>query len=172
MWLLTAKKRVYVANVGEEDLPHGGPLAEEIARLAEQEGVPSVVLCAQLESDLSEWPPDEAAAYRAGVGLDRSGLEALAQAGYAVLDLITFFTITGGREVRAWAVQRGTKAPQAAGKVHSQMERGFIRAEVVGFEQLVGAASWQAAREQGILRVEGRDYRVQDGDVCLFRFSP
>ena len=170
--LLTAKKRVYVANVGEEDLPDGGPLAEEIAHVAEQEGALSVVLCAQLEADLSEWPPDEATAYRAEVGLERSGLEMLAQAGYAVLDLITFFTVTGGREVRAWAVQRGTGAPQAAGKVHSQMERGFIRAQVVRFEQLVEAGDWHAARERGILRIEGRGYEVQDGDVCLFRFSP
>jgi GTP-binding protein YchF len=170
--LLTAKKRVYLANVDEEDLPDGGPLAEEVARVAEQQGALSVVLCAQLEADLSEWPPDEATAYRAGVGLGRSGLEMLAQAGYAVLDLITFFTITGGREVRAWAVQRGTPAPQAAGKVHSQMERGFIRAEVVRFEQLAEAGNWHAARERGILRTEGRGYEVQDGDVCLFRFSP
>nr|MBC8492805.1 DUF933 domain-containing protein [Chloroflexota bacterium] len=84
----------------------------------------------------------------------------------------TFFTITGGREVRAWAIQRGAKAAQAAGKVHSQMERGFIRAEVLHFEQLAEVGSWQAAREQGILRIEGRDGQVQDGDVCLFRFSP
>ncbi len=172
MSLLTAKKLIYVANVGEEDLPAGGPLAQELARVAENEDAPLVVLCAQLEADLSEWPPDEAAAYRAEVGLAHSGLETLAQAGYEVLDLITFFTITGGREVRAWPIQRSTKASQAAGKVHSQMERGFIRAEVVHFEQLVEAGSWQAVRERGILRTEGRDYAVQDGDVCLFRFSP
>jgi ribosome-binding ATPase YchF (GTP1/OBG family) len=147
-------------------------LAGEVARLAEEEGVLSVVLCAQLEADLGEWPPDEAAAYRAGVGLAHSGLEMLAQASYAALDLITFFTVTGGRETRAWAIERGTKASQAAGKVHSQMERGFIRAEVVHFEKLAAAGSWQAAREQGVLRAEGRDYEVQDGDVCLFRFSP
>ena len=172
MCLLTARERVYVANVGEEDLPDGGPLARGIARVAEAQGAPAVVICAQLEADLGEWPPDEAAAYRADAGLEHSGLEVLAQAGYAVLDLITFFTITGGHEVRAWAIQRGTTAPQAAGKVHTQMERGFIRAEVVGFEQLVVVGSWPAARERGILRIEGRDYQVQDGDVCLFRFSP
>ena len=172
MSLLTAKKRVYVANVGEEDLPDGGPLFQEVARVAEEDGAPAVALCAQLEADLSEWPPDESAAYRADVGLERSGLEALAQAGYAVLDLITFFTITGGKNTRAWAIRRGTTASQAAGKVHTQMERGFIRAEVVHFEQLAELASWQAARERGILRIEGRDYEVQDGDVCLFRFSP
>ncbi len=172
MSLLTAKKRVYVANVGEEDLPDGGPLFEQVVRVAEADSAPSVALCAQLEADLSEWPPDEAAVYRADVGLERSGLEALAQAGYAVLGLITFFTITGGKNTRAWAIPRGTKAAQAAGKVHTQMERGFIRAEVVHFEQLAELGSWHAARERGILRIEGRDYEVQDGDVCLFRFSP
>ena len=172
MSLLTAKKRVYVANVDENDLPDGGPLVQEVTRVAESETAPTVVLCAQLEADLSEWPPDEAAAYRAEVGLAHSGLETLSRAGHEVLDLITFFTITGGREVRAWPIRRATKASQAAGKVHSQMERGFIRAEVIGFEQLVGAGSWQTARERGILRTEGRDYAVQDGDVCLFRFSP
>jgi len=170
--LLTAKKRIYVANIGEENLPAGGPLAEEVARVAEKEGAPCVVICAQLEADLSEWPPDEAVAYRADVGLERSGLEVLAQAGYEALDLVTFLTITGGREVRAWAIQRGTKASQAAGKVHSQMEHGFICAEVVSFEQLVEAGNWRAARERGVLRIEGRDYEIQDGDVCLFRFSP
>jgi len=183
MQLLTAKKRIYVANVGEEDLPDGGQWVEEIARLAREEGASHLVLCAQLEADLSDWPPDEAADYRAEIGrspvgvnapagLEHSGLVALAKAGHEVLDLITFFTITGGREVRAWPIPRGTKAAQAAGKVHSQMEQGFIRAEVVHFEQLVAVGNWQKTREQGILRVEGRDYEVQDGDVCLFRFSP
>lgn len=172
MSLLTAKERVYVANVGEEDLPGGNALSGEVARVAHREGASFVVLCAQLEADLAGWPPDEAAAYRADVGVECSGLEALAQAGYAVLDLITFFTITGGKNTRAWAIKRGAKAPQAAGKVHSQMERGFIRAEVVHFEQLAELGGWQAARERGVLRIEGRDYQVQDGDVCLFRFSP
>lgn len=170
--LLTAKRRVYVSNVSEEDLPDGAVWAEQIARRAEEERASHVALCAQLESDLGDWPPDEAAAYRAEVGLERSGLETLANAGYQVLDLITFFTITGGQEVRAWSIQRGTRAPQAAGKVHSQMEKGFIRAEVVQFDQLAEAGSWRQTRERGVLRVEGRDYEVQDGDVCLFRFSP
>jgi GTP-binding protein YchF len=170
--LLTAKKRIYVANVAEEDLPDGGRRAEQVQRLAEEESVPHVVLCAELEAELSEWPSDEAAAYRAEVGLERSGLAQLATAGYRVLDLITFFTITGGEEVRAWSIERGTRAPQAAGRVHSQMEAGFIRAEVIPFERLQAVGSWQVAREQGIVRVKGRDYQVQDGDVCLFRFSP
>jgi GTP-binding protein YchF len=172
MNLLTAKKRVYVANVSEGDLPDGGALAAEVARVAREEDVPFVVICAQLEADLAEWSPDEAAAYRADAGLERSGLETLAWAGYAVLDLITFFTITGGKVVRAWAIQRGTKAAQAAGKVHTQMEKGFIKAEVLGYEELMAVGDWHAARDRGILRTEGRDYVVQDGDVCLFRFSP
>jgi hypothetical protein len=172
MALLTAKARVYVANVDEAQLPGGGPQAEAVCELAQREGAPCVVLCAQVEAALAEWPADEAAAYRAELGLQRSGLEALAGAGYQVLGLITFFTIAGGEEVRAWSIPRGTRAPQAAGKVHTQMEQGFIRAEVIGFERLMAAGSWQAAREQGVLRVEGRDYVVRDGDVCLFRFSP
>jgi hypothetical protein len=170
--LLTAKKRIYVSNVAEQDLPAGGPRGEEMERLAEEENVPHVVLCAELEAELSEWPPHEATAYRAEVGLERSGLARLAKAGYRVLDLITFFTITGGEEVRAWSIERGTRAPQAAGRVHSQMEAGFIRAEVIPFEKLQAVGSWQAAREQGVVRIKGRDYTVQDGDVCLFRFSP
>jgi hypothetical protein len=170
--LLTAKKRIYVINVAEDVLPDGGERAEAVKRLAEEEDASCVVLCAELEAELAEWPPDEAAAYRAEVGLERSGLARLAQAGYRVLDLITFFTITGGEEVRAWSIQQGTKAPQAAGQVHSQMEAGFIRAEVISFEELRAAGSWQAARERGIVRIKGRDYQIQDGDVCLFRFSP
>ncbi|RMF30983.1 MAG: redox-regulated ATPase YchF [Chloroflexi bacterium] len=170
--LLTTKPRIYVANVGEEDLPEGGPLAARVRERAEAEGVPWVVLCAQLEMELADWPPEEAAAYRADVGLTESGLMALARAAYKTLGLITFFTIAGGQEVRAWPLPRGSTAPQAAGRVHSDMERGFIRAEVVPYEDLVRAGSWAAAREQGLLRIEGRDYVVQDGDVCLFRFQP
>ncbi len=170
--LLTAKKRVYVANVAEDDLPDGGPRAEEVARLAEREGATHVVLCAELEAELSEWPAEDAVAYRAEVGLERSGLERLAKAGYQVLDLITFFTIAGGEEVRAWSIERGTRAPQAAGQVHTQMEEGFIRAEVISFTELEGVGSWQVARDQGRVRIKGREYEIQDGDVCLFRFSP
>jgi len=170
--LLTAKKRIYVANVSEMDLPGGGPEAEDVKQLAREEETSCVVLCADLEAGLSDWPPDEAAAYRAEVGLQQSGLARLAKAGYRVLDLITFFTITGGQVVRAWSVERGTHAPQAAGKVHSQMEEGFIRAEVIPLEKLRAAGSWQVARDQGIVRIKGRDYQIRDGDVCLFRFSP
>ncbi len=170
--LLTAKPRLYVANVAEDDLPDGGENGAAVARIAQQEGVPCVVLCARLEADLASWPPDEAAEYRAAAGLERSGLAELVWAGYRTLDLITFFTIVGGREVRAWSVRRGAAAPEAAGRVHTDMERGFIRAEVIGWAELVAAGGWAAARERGLVRTEGRDYVVQDGEVCLFRFNP
>ncbi len=169
--LLTAKPCLYVANVGEDDLPDGGELAEKVAYVAKEEGAESVVVCAKLEMELAEWPPNEADEYRAELGLKESGLNRLIRAGYKLLDLVTFFTTTGGKEVKAWTLLRGTKAPQAAGKVHSDMERGFIRAEVVSYEDLMAAGSFAAVRERGFLRLEGKDYVVQDGDIIHFRFS-
>jgi GTP-binding protein YchF len=169
--LLTAKPRLLVANVSERDLPGGGPYAEVVRRLAAAEGSEAIVLSAQTEMELAEWDPAEAAAYREALGLKVSGLQALVAASYRLLDLITFFTVAGERVVRAWPIKRGTLAPQAAGKVHSDMERGFIRAEVIPVEALLAAGSWAAAREHGLIRVEGRTYVVQDGDVILFRFQ-
>lgn len=169
--LLTAKPRIYVANVGEEDLPTGGKLAAQVRRRAQEEGTKAITICAQIEAELAEWPPGEAAEYRRSLGLEKSALEDLIQASYELLELITFFTATGKREVRAWPIKQGTKAPQAAGKVHSDMERGFIRAEVVSYKDLMAAGSLVAAREKGLVRLEGRDYVVQDGDVIHFRFS-
>jgi GTP-binding protein YchF len=170
--LLTAKPRLYVTNVGEEDLPRGGDLAIVVAELAAVEGAEVVSICAQLEMELAEWDPEEAMAYRAEAGLEESGLEKLVKAGYRLLNLITFFTTTGGKEVRAWTLLRGTLAPQAAGKVHSDMERGFIRAEVVSYEDLMASGSFATAKQKGRLRLEGKEYAVQDGDVIHFRFSP
>jgi hypothetical protein len=169
--LVTDRPRLYVANVGEGDLPDGGPLMAPLADRAAMEGAPCVVVCAQLEAELAEWDPREAAAYRAEVGLAASGLESLIAAAYDTLDLITFFTTTGGHEVRAWSLPRGMLAPQAAGRVHTDMERGFIRAEVLSFAELDRIGSIAAAREKGLVRIEGRDYVVQDGDVCHFRFA-
>jgi hypothetical protein len=169
--LLTAKPRLYVANVDEEELPDGGPYAAAVAEIAAAEGTAAIVLSAQLEMELADWPADEAAEYRAEVGLDRSGLEALVWSSYRTLGLITFFTIAGGQEVRAWSVRQGALAPEAAGRVHTDMEQGFIRAEVVDWEGLLAAGGWAVARERGLIRTEGRDYVVQDGDVCLFRFT-
>jgi GTP-binding protein YchF len=169
--LLAAKPRLYVANLGEDDCPAGGPLAQRVAAHAAAEGAQVIPICAQVEMDLLDWPPDEAAAYLAEMGMAESGLQRLVHVGYRLLDLITFFTTTGGRVVQAWTVQRGARAPQAAGKVHTDMERGFIRAEVVPYQDLVDAGSVAAARERGVLRVEGKEYVVQDGDVIHFRFA-
>jgi GTP-binding protein YchF len=169
--LLTIKPFLYVANVGEDDLPGGSERADRVREHAEEMGVEAVVLCAQTEMELLDWPADEAAAYLADLGCDETGLQQLVRAGYRTLDLITFFTATGTKSVNAWAIRAGTMAPQAAGQVHSDMERGFIRAEVVAFDALKEHGSFGAAREHGQLRVEGRDYVVQDGDVVHFRFN-
>jgi GTP-binding protein YchF len=169
--LLTNKPFLYVANVGEDDLPEGGEQAALVRRRAGELGIEVVVLCAQTEMELQEWPADEAAAYLADLGCEETGLQRLVRAGYRTLDLITFFTATGAKSVNAWAIPTGTMAPQAAGKVHSDMERGFIRAEVVAYEALKEAGAFSAAREHGQLRVEGREYVVQDGDIVHFRFN-
>jgi GTP-binding protein YchF len=169
--LLTAKPRLYVTNVGEEDLPEGGELVAAVAEVAAIEGAETVSICAQLEMELADWPPEEAAAYRAESGLEESGLQKLVKAGYRLLNLITFFTTTGGKEVRAWTLLKGTLAPQAAGKVHSDMERGFIRAEVISYQDLMASGSFSAAKQRGLLRLEGKEYVVQDGDVIHFRFG-
>jgi len=171
-FLLTAKPRLYIANVGEAHLPEGGPLAARVVAQAEAEGAQSVILCAQLEAALSEWPVEEAAEYRAELGLEAPGLERLIHAGYRLLDLITFFTATGTNVVRAWTLQWGETVYVAAGKIHTDMQRGFIRAEVVGYGDLMEAGDMARARERGLVRLEGREYVVQDGDVIHIRFAP
>jgi len=170
--LLTDKPIFYIANVSESDLPGGGPLAEVVQAIGRAEGVPVLVLCARCEADLAEWPPEEAEAYRCELGLKESGLNRLIHVGYTLLDLVTFFTTTGGKVVRAWTVRRGTPVRTAAGKIHTDMERGFIRAEVLGYDELMRVGSFAAAREQGLARLEGKDYKVQDGDIIHIRFSP
>ena len=171
MSLLTIKPYLYVVNVSEESLPHGGDLAAKVRDLATDEGVEAVALCAQIEMELQEWSPEEAAAYLADLDVAEPGLQRLVRAGYWVLNLITFFTATGTKTVQAWAIPAGTTAPRAAGKVHSDMERGFIRAEVVAFDDLKQSGSFAAAKEHGKLRIEGHEYTVQDGDVIHFRFN-
>lgn len=170
--LLTAKPRLYVANVGEDALPEGGPLAAQVIRRAEEEGAQAVVICAACEADLADWSLEEAAEYRAELGLGASGLERLISASYRLLDLVTFFTATGTNVVRAWTLRRGQTVYEAAGKIHTDMQRGFIRAEVVAHDDLVRVGDFARAREHGLLRLEGRDYQVQDGDVIHIRFSP
>jgi GTP-binding protein YchF len=171
LFLLTLKPRLLVANVGEEALPEGGSLALRVVEAADQEGSQAIILCADCEAALAEWPPDEADAYRAELGLSTPGLDRLVQASYRLLDLITFFTVTGGEVVRAWTLGRGETAWHAAGQVHTDMQRGFIRADVVNHADLMAAGSMAAARERGRLRSEGRDYVIQDGDVIHIHFS-
>lgn len=168
--LLTAKPFLYILNVGEDNLD-GGPLAEPLRERARVEGTEVVVICAQCEADLVDWPPDEALAYLRELGAEQSSLNALIDAGYRLLDQITFFTTTGGKEVRAWPILRGTTVIEAAGEIHSDMQRGFIRAEVVNYADLVQAGSMAAVRELGRMHVEGREYVVQDGDVIHIRFN-
>lgn len=167
--LLTAKPVVYVANVDEEGLT-GSPWAAEVHRLARQEGAQAVTICAKLEAELIDLPEGEARKFLKELGIEEAGLTRLIQVGYGLLDLITFFT-TASQEVRAWPVPRGTLAPQAAGKIHSDMEKGFIRAEVVHFEDLVAAGSLEKAREHGLVHLAGKEYIVQDGDIIYFRFA-
>lgn len=169
--LLTIMPVLYVCNVGEDSLPEGGDLAQLVRTRAEGGATQAIAVCALLEAELTGWDADDAKAYLGDLGLEASGLERFIWAGYRLLDLITFFTTTGGREVRAWTLQRGQTAIEAAGKIHTDMARGFIRAEVVAFNDLGKAGSLAAARERGRLRLEGRDYIVQDGDVLHIRFN-
>jgi len=170
--LLTAKPVLYVANVGEDDLQsqESNPHVQTVMERAAAEGAEVVVVCAQLESEVAELEGEDREAFLAELGLSESGLEKLIRSAYKLLGLVTYFT-AGEPEVRAWTIRRGTKAPQAAAVIHTDFERGFIRAEVVGFADLVSTGSYAAAREQGKFRLEGKDYVVQDGDVMHFRFN-
>ncbi|GAW93708.1 redox-regulated ATPase YchF [Calderihabitans maritimus] len=169
--LLTVKPLIYAANVAEEDLPEGegNSRVEEIREKAAAEGREVIVLCAQLEAEIAELDEEERNSFLLDFGLRESGLNKLIKAAFRLLGLVTFFT-TDGPEVKAWTVPFGTKAPRAAGKIHSDFERGFIRAEVIPWQDLVRCKSFAAAREQGLVRLEGKDYVVQEGDVIHFRF--
>ena len=171
--LLSAKPVIYAANVGEEDLENDGAdnaYVSAVRRFAAAEGSESFVICAKLEEELSELDDEERAEFLADLGLKEAGLEKLIAASYRLLGLMSFLT-AGEKETRAWTIRMGTKAPQAAGKIHSDFERGFIRAEVVNYKDLLAAGSYAAAKEKGQVRVEGKDYVMQDGDVVLFRFN-
>jgi hypothetical protein len=169
--LLTAKPRLYVVNAAEGDLPAGGSAADLVRGHARAEGAQVLTLCAAVEADLLAWPADEAAAYRAELGLHEPGLNALIRAGFTLLDLITFFTATGGKVLHAWELRRGSTVLEAAGMIHSDMARGFIRAEVITAADLLAAGSMAHAREQGVVHLQGRDYVVHDGDVIHIRFN-
>jgi len=169
--LLSARPHPFVVNVSVAALPDGAPLATALRTRAAAEGIPCIAVCALCESELTAWPPDEAAAYRADLGLAEPGLNRLIHDSYRLLDLITFFTITGGKETRAWTLRRGQTAYEAAGLIHSDIQRGFIRAEVVPQRELIAGGGMAGARAAGHVRLEGRDYVVQDGDVIHFRFN-
>ena len=164
---LTLKPALAVVNLGEERLGEAGEIA---ARVGERLGVPAVALPAALEAEAAELEPEEAAAFLAEYGVKRSGLDQVVGAAWRLLDLLTFFT-TGADETRAWEVRRGATAPEAAGRIHSDLQRGFIRAEVASYDDVVAAGGWDAARARGLVRAEGRSYQVQEGDVLHIRFN-
>jgi len=168
--LLTDKKVLYVANVSEEVLKGDRGYIESLDEIAKREGSEVIPICGDLESEIVLLDEAERSEFLADLGLTESGLEHLVHAGYRLLDLITFYT-TAGPELRAWTVRHGTKAPEAAGKIHTDMEKGFIRAEVVGFDVFRSSGSLAAAREKGLVRSEGRDYAICDGDIVYFRFN-
>ena len=170
-WLLTTKPCIYVANISEGAV--GKPpndYVRELYALAHAESAAVVTVCARLEEEIAELPAEEKRAFLMEMGIAQSGLDQMVGACYRLLGLISFLT-AGPKEVRAWMIPRGAKAPQAAGKIHTDFERGFIRAEVVGYDALMAQGSMPACREKGLIRSEGKDYEVRDGDVILFRFN-
>ena len=171
--LLTAKKVIYAANVAEEHLADDGasnPYVQQVRTLAQDEDCEVFVICAQIEQEIAELEDEERAMFLEELGLKESGLEKLIKASYHLLGLISYLT-SGEDETRAWTITRGTKAPQAAGKIHTDFERGFIRAEVVNYQDLLDCGSLAAAKEKGLVGLEGKEYIVKDGDVILFRFN-
>ena len=171
--LLTLKKTIYAANLGEDDVanPEGNRHYLAVKKLAEEEGSQVLPICAKLEADIAELDdPEEKAMFMEELGISQSGLDLLIQRSYALLGLISFLT-AGSDECRAWTIKKGTKAPQAAGKIHSDFERGFIRAEGIAFEDLKACGSLANARAKGLVRSEGKEYVVQDGDIVNFLFN-
>lgn len=170
---LTYKPVIYAANVSEDDLADDGasnPMVAKVQEFAAAEGSKVFVICAQIEQEIAELEDDEKAEFLQELGVKESGLEKLIKASYSLLGLMSFLT-AGEDETRAWTIKIGTKAPQAAGKIHTDFERGFIKAEVVNYKDLLEQGSLAAAREKGLVGMEGKDYVVKDGDVILFRFN-
>jgi GTP-binding protein YchF len=168
--LLTAKPIIYATNVSEDDLAAGNAYCQAVAVLAEKEGAGTVRISAQVEAELIELPAEDRAEFLAGLGVDEGGLQSLIRATYRLLGLRTYFT-TGEKETRAWTIRAGMTAPQAAGVIHTDFERGFIRAQTIGYQQLLEAGSLAEARNRGWLRAEGKDYVVAEGDVMEFLFN-
>jgi GTP-binding protein YchF len=171
-FLLTTKPTIYAVNVDEATLadPNNNPLVKTVGEIAREESAECVVICAQLEAELVALPPEERIDYLKHLGVSTSGVDQLIKSAYHLLGLMSFLT-AGEKEVRAWTIPQGTRAQNAAGVIHSDIERGFIRAEVVNYDSLMAAGSYAAAREKGLLRLEGKDYIMQEGDVVLFRFN-
>ena len=169
--LLTSKPVIYVANIGENDLnKEDNKYVTEVKNFAEKDHSKCITLCAKIEEEITSLPADERDLYKEELGIKTSGLEKLVIASYDILGLMSYLT-AGEKEVRAWTIKKGTKAPQAAGKIHSDFEKGFIKAEIVSFKDLVDAGSFLKAKEKGKVRMEGKDYVICDGDVVLFRFN-
>ena len=171
--LLTLKPIIYVANVSEDEAAEVSPdneMYNSVKKVAEAEGAEVIPVCAGIEAEISELEPEEKKAFLEDMGITESGLDKLIKASYSLLGYISYLT-AGPKEVRAWTIVKGTKAPQAAGKIHSDFERGFIRAEVVSFDDLMECGSMNAAKEKGLVRSEGKDYVMRDGDIVLFRFN-
>ena len=168
--LLTLKPTLYIANVAEDELTEENSYVEKVRKLAAQEGAQVVVICAKVESEIAELDTDEAKEFLADLGLESSSLDRLIHAAFDLLGLMTFLT-AGSDECRAWTIKKGTAAVKAAGKIHSDIERGFIRAEIVNYNDLIKLGSINAARDKGLVRLEGKDYIMQDGDVTYFRFN-
>ena len=171
--LLTAKPVIYAANVAEDDIADDGAnnqYVQAVREYADKQNSEVFVICAQIEEEISELDEDERKMFLEDLGLTESGLEKLVRASYHLLGLMSFLT-AGEDETRAWTIKIGTKAPQAAGKIHTDFERGFIKAEVVNYQDLLDCGSYAGAREKGLVRMEGKEYVVQDGDVILFRFN-
>ena len=168
--LLTLKPTLYIANVAEDDLAADNVYVKKVRELAAAEDAQVVVICAKVEEEIAELDDDEAQEFLADLGLDTSGLNRLIHAAFDLLGLMTFLT-AGADECRAWTIKKGTPAVKAAGKIHSDIERGFIRAEIVNYDDLIKLGSITAARDKGLVRLEGKDYIMQDGDVTYFRFN-
>lgn len=171
--LLTYKPVIFAANVAEDDLADDGANnagVQAVREYATRENCEVFVVCAEIEQEIAELDDDEKSMFLEELGLKESGLEKLIKASYSLLGLISYLT-AGEPEVRAWTIKKGTKAPQAAGKIHSDFERGFIRAEIVSYDDLMACGTYNAAKEKGLVRLEGKDYVVQDGDIILFRFN-
>ncbi len=172
LFLLTMKPVIYVANISEDDVadPMAVPYVQELKAVAEKENAQLITVCSRLEEQITQLPEEEKPEFLQALGIQESGLDQLIRAGYSLLGLISFLT-AGPKEVRAWTIQKGTKAPGAAGKIHTDFERGFIRAEIVAYDDLMACGTYAAARDKGLVRSEGKEYIMKDGDITVFRFN-